>query len=1202
MVCMWIDKRVRKGFKHWGVLVARRPETGIFIPIIATVLLGYFGLIQVAVEDNFDALFTPSNGQTQQDVARLQTLGFEPSDLTLQAAARVIIQASDGGNVLRENVLQEVLRLHDMASNVSNDRGENFTTLCRNSSTDGTCYGNNVVRLLITNGSSILDDLRYPYYGADDSNNSSGQFIGDELGGVWLRSDEITVREAKALQLSYHLKAPGGQWTENFRQAIESFTSDNITVTYLTATSLSSELAGMPGRLLPYLGGCAGMVALYSVLSCMMVDCVRSEPWLGLMGSLTSLMALTSAVGLLQLCGQKLSILKMAAIFILTGSKVGNTYTLLWAWRRTDPTLSVRHRMGAAMADAAGPMTIGSLTDYVTYAVGMATSFEAVRSFCVLCLTSAAFCGVYQLMFFAAFLALSGHREDGNRHCLTCVRVRTSSQSSCYSLCCAGDGMPSAQVEKRLSVMRNATKEDMQNPLLLKPSKVIPRVKNASLHSASTFPLYQNQTEQTDSPQNPANNQTADPFLADFFSSYFGQWLKNPWMKFVIVLVYLAYLGAAIRGCVLVAPGLNHNNLAADDSHISHFAAQETEYFSQYGPRIDLVVSNRGGLTDEAVRDEVQAKLQSFEQSSLFHNTYDAWLRSYIATSRVTVLAKDASTNSRQREIMTEARRIAKTGSVEMVAYAPQFALYEQSTTVLPEAAMLTGIAAAAIYGATFLLVPHWTGGFVVVISGASVMVGVIGYMAFWEVKFDVVSTAAILASVAMATDLPAHVTYAYVVAFRTSKTNNCVAAAMHTAGMPVAQSAVSTILSVVLLAVFPAETYRIFFRIILLTALFSTAHSLFFLPVLLSFMSPCFPGTNSHRKKAGSPSEGGRTNADESGVNAPWQEHLDQLDKHISLWEQTEFRSTISDATPSAIGSRMLSTFSSLSTSPTADSLYRGRGERQNNRKAPQRSNSMFEGPRTSLDLSLFETRQREQIRRMSSRDVIMPSARLANQQQQERSVTDGQHQSRRLYKYGKKEAQDSMRYRLVFPHEDYYRQATRNGNPVVHRREGSGESASRPKFPEDAPERSRAWLHKQDSRISVISNPRSVSSIEEELITPRAVVGHPLPGMPKRNSRLSREPSRDFSSPRDHEHMPRPEVKSRDARMSLPAISQLPDPVAGQQQEQRRSVDQANTEIRYSGDKKQKIPNKLLNAEMKAWIGWVMDLKRQDMEVSII
>ncbi|XP_078575212.1 patched domain-containing protein 3-like [Branchiostoma floridae x Branchiostoma japonicum] len=1200
MVCMWVDKRVRRAFKQWGVLVARRPEPFIILPIVATVLLGYFGLIQVTVEDNFDSLFTPSYSQAQQDVARLQALGFEPSDLTLEAAARVIVQANDGGNVLREEVLREVLLLHDIVRNVSNEKGENFTTLCRNSSIDGPCYGNNVIRLLITNGTVILNNLRYPYYGADNSDNSSGQFVGDELGGVRLRADGRTVREARALQLSYHLQTPGAQWVENFRQAIENFSAENITVTFLTATSLSSELGGMPGRLLPYLGGSAGMVALYSVLSCMMLDCVRSEPWLGLMGSLTSLMALTSAVGLLQLCGEKLTTIEMAAIFIFIGSKVGSTYTLLWAWRRTDPTLSVRHRMGAAMADTAAPIAIGSLTDYVTYAVGMATSFPAVRSFCIFAITTVAFCDVYRLMLFAAFLSLSGHREDGNRHCLTCMRVKTaSSQSPCYALCCAGDGMPSAHVEKRLSVMRNnVTKEDMQNPLLIAPSKVLPRSTNASVHSAATFPIYPPHTEHTDSSEKSARK-SADPFLAEFFSSYLGPWLKKPCMKFFILLVYLAYLGAAIRGCVLVQPGLNHNNLAADDSHISTFATQEKEYFTIYGPRIDLVVTNRGNFSDKDVQDNVELKLQSFSQSSLFHSDYDVWLRSYTDSSRVSILAKDASTSSRQAEIMLEARRIATTGDVEMVVYAPQFSLYEQLTTVLPEGLMLTGIAAAAICASATLLVPHWTGGFIVVISGASVMVGVFGYMALWDVKFDVVSTAAILASVAVATDIPALVTYAYVVALRISNPRNCVVAAMHTAGMPAAQSAVSTILSVILLAVFPAETCRVFIKIILLTALFSTAHSFLFLPVLLGVMNPCFP-TKSNRKKAGTPSDGGRTNADESGISAPWQEHLDQLDKHISLWEQTEFRSTISDATPSAIGSRMLSTFSSLSTSPTADSLYRGRAERQNARKTPQRSNSMFEGPRTSLDLSLFETRQRDQLRRMSSRDVVIPSARLTNQQRQDRSVTDGDQSSRRLYKHGKKEAQDSMRYRLVFPHEDYYRQATRNGIAIVHRRESSGESTTRPMFAEDAPEYSRPWLHKQDSRISVISNPRSVSSIEEELITPRAVVGHPLPGMPKRPSRKSREPSRDFSSPRDHEYEPRPETNVRNERMSLPVIPQLPD--LEQHKDQRGSVDHAKPKIRYSGEVHQKITNKLLDAEMKAWIGWVMDLKRQDMEVSII
>ena len=56
---------------------------------------------------------------------------------------------------------------------------------------------------------------------------------------------------------------------------------------------------------------------------------------------------------------------------------------MIGAWRRTSPLLSVPERMGHTFKDAAVSITITSLTDTLSFCIGIITSFPCVQIFCV---------------------------------------------------------------------------------------------------------------------------------------------------------------------------------------------------------------------------------------------------------------------------------------------------------------------------------------------------------------------------------------------------------------------------------------------------------------------------------------------------------------------------------------------------------------------------------------------------------------------------------------------------------------------------------------------------------------------------------------------------------------------------------------------------------------------------------------------------
>lgn len=89
---------------------------------------------------------------------------------------------------------------------------------------------------------------------------------------------------------------------------------------------------------------------------------------------------------------------------------------MLAAWRRTSPKLSVPERMAIMMSEAAVSITITSLTNIISFSLGLNSPFQSVRIFCTYTLFAVSFTFVWHITFFAACMAVSGYREHKNLH------------------------------------------------------------------------------------------------------------------------------------------------------------------------------------------------------------------------------------------------------------------------------------------------------------------------------------------------------------------------------------------------------------------------------------------------------------------------------------------------------------------------------------------------------------------------------------------------------------------------------------------------------------------------------------------------------------------------------------------------------------------------------------------------------------------
>ncbi len=129
-------------------------------------------------------------------------------------------------------------------------------------------------------------------------------------------------------------------------------------------------------------------------------------------------------------CGVPFIGINLAAPFLMLGIGIDDTFVMLGAWRRTSIHDSVPKRMEETFKDAAVSITITSLTDMLSFWVGVITPFPCVRIFCVYTGACVIFTYAWHVTLFGAFMAISGYAERQNRHALTCLPVIPKSRSS----------------------------------------------------------------------------------------------------------------------------------------------------------------------------------------------------------------------------------------------------------------------------------------------------------------------------------------------------------------------------------------------------------------------------------------------------------------------------------------------------------------------------------------------------------------------------------------------------------------------------------------------------------------------------------------------------------------------------------------------------------------------------------------------------
>ncbi|XP_003747353.1 patched domain-containing protein 3 [Galendromus occidentalis] len=858
-----VDKWVSKVFRALGESIARTPGYYIVVPLMIAITLST-GMQTIRYQDDPEYLFSPVNGQSHFDRERLFQLfpqntseSFDISRLvTTEKFGRVIFHTKVGENLLRKEVFEDILKVDTLIKNLKSiwdDDEKDWNEICAKSE-PGVCFNNDIFHYTLEKLRELPEDyqtvnqteglgIRYPLHFINATREL--YFPGGLLGAIKTNDDDEVIY-AEAINMFYYLEASSRkkklraeQWENDFLRAIPKLCEELefTSCAYFTSLSLTQELEHNTTNVVPYFSITVFIMLAFTVFTCLMSDNVRSKPWLGVLGCFSSGISVLASFGFTMYMGVEFIAINMAAPFLMLGIGMDDTFVLLAAWRRTDPRKSVVERMGETYSDAAVSITITSLTNSISFTIGAVSIFPSVKIFCIYTAICVVFTYLYQVSFFGACIAIAGYAERRNLHGLFCFPTLPRSLSKgkpwWFKLLCTGGFNPN-------------------------------------------------------DPKNPKDNE--EHCMMVFFRDTWGGMLSKGWVKVTVILCFLVYLAIGVAGCFQLKEGLERYKLATDYSYAKTFFNVDDHYFRKYPYRVQLFTNVSIDYWNPETHEYLMDVLDDFESSAYVGNTEltECWFREFrhqaetneqakvflgsfdltikedymkalkhmlrvkpfsmfsrdikfnedgseILASRCIIQATDIIDANDEKEMVLDLRRIAeKYPDLDLSVYHTLFIFFDQFILVRSTSLQNIVIAALVMVGVAIVFLPNLSCAFWVCFSMASIEIGVLGYMTWWEVNLDSISMVNLIMCMGFSVDYSAHISYAFLTAPERDP-NAKMREALHSVGLPIFQGSVSTILGIIVLAFAPSYIFRTFFKTVFLVIVFGALHGVVLLPVLLS-------------------------------------------------------------------------------------------------------------------------------------------------------------------------------------------------------------------------------------------------------------------------------------------------------------------------------------------------------------------------------
>jgi hypothetical protein len=210
-----------------------------------------------------------------------------------------------------------------------------------------------------------------------------------------------------------------------------------------------------------------------------------------------------------------------------------------------------------------------------------------------------------------------------------------------------------------------------------------------------------------------------------------------------------------------------------------------------------------------------------------------------IVASRFYLQFEFLKLNSEDAIPMNQLRSLCTNSNLPIIPYAISFKIYEQFEETIPNVIQAFIIALEAMYLVSLIFIPDLLSTVCIIFTMISIMIGLVGSMHLWGLTLSSVTMIQLVMSVGFCIDFTAHLTHAFIASVGTgTRSERAYKACMRT-GLPIFNSAISTIIGVCVLAFCKSYIFLSFFKTLFILMCLGMLNSMLFLPVLLSLIGP---------------------------------------------------------------------------------------------------------------------------------------------------------------------------------------------------------------------------------------------------------------------------------------------------------------------------------------------------------------------------
>ncbi|RZF35137.1 hypothetical protein LSTR_LSTR009443 [Laodelphax striatellus] len=280
---------------------------------------------RIQYEMDPEYLFSPEEGPGKTERAIVEhyfkmnySSRFNPTRITRAGRfGRVIVIPRDGGdNLLSVEAWKELRDLDNIVRNATIVFGEDrisykYDDIC--AKWVDHCFENDILNLDLIMDEVVNKSLNLTFPIMFNPITWDAHTFPVYFGGTVVSDDGLIV-SVPSLQLVYFVTADtptqdqrGARWEEAFLDAVgkaeDSGRFKHISTSRFASRTLDIELEKNTQSVVPYFGSTFVIMAVFSTLTSMMLDWVRSKPLLGLLGNLSAAMGTVAGFGLAVYCG-----------------------------------------------------------------------------------------------------------------------------------------------------------------------------------------------------------------------------------------------------------------------------------------------------------------------------------------------------------------------------------------------------------------------------------------------------------------------------------------------------------------------------------------------------------------------------------------------------------------------------------------------------------------------------------------------------------------------------------------------------------------------------------------------------------------------------------------------------------------------------------------------------------------------------------